>query len=75
PLIEDWLMKNDFQPVVGHRFTFRADPMPHWNGVTDCEILEVDLNRRLSYRWNSSGEKAAGGLRTPAVSRPLSPGR
>ncbi|MGH7080130.1 MAG: SRPBCC family protein [Acetobacteraceae bacterium] len=29
PLIEDWLMKNDFQPVVGHRFTFRADPVPH----------------------------------------------
>ncbi len=27
PLIEKWLMKNDFQPVVGHRFTFRATPM------------------------------------------------
>ena len=25
PLIEQWLMKNDFQPVVGHRFNFRAD--------------------------------------------------
>ena len=25
PLIEEWLMKNDFQPVVGHRFNFRAD--------------------------------------------------
>jgi len=23
-LIEEWLMKNDFQPVVGHRFNFRA---------------------------------------------------
>ena len=21
-------MKNDFQPVVGHRFTFRAKPVP-----------------------------------------------
>ena len=26
PLIEEWLMKNDFQPVVGHRFNFRATP-------------------------------------------------
>jgi uncharacterized protein YndB with AHSA1/START domain len=28
PLIEEWLMKNDVQPVVGHRFNFRADPTP-----------------------------------------------
>jgi uncharacterized protein YndB with AHSA1/START domain len=26
PLIEEWLMKNDFRPVVGHKFNFRADP-------------------------------------------------
>jgi uncharacterized protein YndB with AHSA1/START domain len=37
PLIEEWLMKNDFQPVVGHRFNFRATPTPHWNGVTDAK--------------------------------------
>ena len=24
-LIEEWLMKTDFQPVVDHRFNFRAD--------------------------------------------------
>lgn len=23
-----WLMPNDFAPVVGHRFTFRAPPQP-----------------------------------------------
>jgi uncharacterized protein YndB with AHSA1/START domain len=27
PLIEEWLMKNDFQPLVGHRFNLRATPM------------------------------------------------
>jgi len=27
PLIEAWLMKNDFQPVVGLRFNFRGDPI------------------------------------------------
>jgi uncharacterized protein YndB with AHSA1/START domain len=43
PLIEEWLMKNDFQPVVGHRFNFRATPMPHWNGVTDCEVLAASF--------------------------------
>jgi len=64
PLIEEWLMKNDFQPLVGHKFTFRAEPMPHWNGVTDCQVLAVDPNQRLSYSWNASGEEAAGGLKT-----------
>lgn len=63
-LIEEWLMQNDFQPVVGHRFNFRAAPMPHWNGVTDCEVLVVEPYEGLSYRWNASGDEAAGGLRT-----------
>lgn len=58
-LIEDWLMKNDFRPVAGHRFRFRTDPMPHWDGVVDGEVLEVEPEERLAYRWD-----AAGGLRT-----------
>jgi uncharacterized protein YndB with AHSA1/START domain len=63
-LIEEWLMKNDFQPVVGHRFNLRTTPVAHWNGVTDCEALVVEPNEGLSYSWNASGEEAAGGLRT-----------
>jgi len=58
-LLEDWLMKNDFKPTVGASFTFRTQPMPHWNGVVDCEVLAVEPHRRLSYSWN-----AAGGLQT-----------
>ncbi len=49
-LIEEWL-KNDFQPEVGHRFTFRATPMPNWNGVIDCEVKAVEPHARLSYSW------------------------
>ena len=63
-LIEEWLMQNDFQPVVRHNFNFRATPMPHWNGVVDCRVLIVEPNRKLSYSWNASGEEAAGGLKT-----------
>ena len=55
PLIEEWLMTNDFQPVVGHRFTFRATPARNWNGIIDCEVLEVEPNARLSYSWGSLG--------------------
>ena len=56
-------MPGDFQPVVGHRFTFRADPVPNWNGVTEGEVLEVEPYRRLVYRWQTSGA-AENGLRT-----------
>jgi uncharacterized protein YndB with AHSA1/START domain len=55
-LIEQWLMKNDFQPVVGHRFQFRAVPAPpNWNGIIDCEVLVVDPISRLSYGWGTLG--------------------
>jgi uncharacterized protein YndB with AHSA1/START domain len=54
-LIEQWLMKNDFQPAVGHQFNFRATPVPGWNGVIDCEVLAVEPHSRLSYSWGSMG--------------------
>jgi uncharacterized protein YndB with AHSA1/START domain len=64
-LIAEWLMQNDFQPVVGHRFNFRATPIPGmWNGVTDCEVLAVEPPKRLVYSWNASGEEAKNGLKT-----------
>jgi len=63
-LIGEWLMKNDFKPVVGHKFNFRFKPMPHWNGVTDCEVLTIEPHERLAYTWNNSGEEAANGLKT-----------
>src|ERR1700757_4703219 len=56
-LIEEWLMKNDFKPVMGHRFNLRTDPQPNWNGVVDCEVLAVEPNKTLSYTW-VSGEAA-----------------
>ncbi len=63
-LLAEWLMKNDFAPVVGRKFNFRATPMPHWNGVVDGEVLVVEPQRRLSYRWEASGDEAANGLKT-----------
>lgn len=49
-LIEEWLMKNDFKPVVEHHFTLRAD----W-GAVDCQVLEVEPNKTLSYTWAAFG--------------------
>jgi uncharacterized protein YndB with AHSA1/START domain len=49
-LIEEWLMKNDFKPVLGHRFDLRAD----W-GAVDCQVLAVEPNKTLSYSWTAYG--------------------
>ena len=49
-LIEEWLMKNDFQPVVDHRFRLSAD----WGGV-DCQVQTVEPNKTLSYTWAAYG--------------------
>jgi uncharacterized protein YndB with AHSA1/START domain len=54
-LIKEWLMDNDFQPVVGHRFNFRSTPMPNWNGIIGSEVLVVEPNKKLSYSWGSMG--------------------
>ena len=62
-LIAEWLMKNDFAPVVGHRFTFHAKPVPGWKGVTNCEVVTVDPPRRLVYRWGD-GTESDSGLKT-----------
>jgi len=45
-LIEEWLMKNDFKPVVDHRFNLRGD----W-GAVDCQVLAIEPNKTLSYTW------------------------
>ena len=49
-LIAEWLMKNNFAPVVGHHFDFMAD----WGSV-DCRVLEVEPNVTLSYTWAAMG--------------------
>ena len=54
-LLAQWMMNNDFEPVVGQRFQFRADPAPNWNGIVDCEVLVVEPLRRLSYNWGVGG--------------------
>jgi uncharacterized protein YndB with AHSA1/START domain len=49
-LIEEWLMKTDFKPAVDHRFKFSAD----WGSV-DCQVLEIEPNKTLSYTWAAYG--------------------
>ncbi len=43
-------MKNDFQPVIGHRFDLSAN----W-GVVACRVTEVEPNQKLAYTWEALG--------------------
>jgi uncharacterized protein YndB with AHSA1/START domain len=56
-LLGRWLMPNDFQSRVGHRFTFRTDPVPGagFNGVIQCEVLALDPPQLLSISWATAG--------------------
>lgn len=62
-LLEEWLMQNDFEPVVGRAFTLRSQPYGDWNGVIDGKVLEIEPEKTLSYTWDS-GE---GPLRVTSV--------
>jgi len=46
-----WFMPNDFEPVVGHRFTFRTRPAPGFDGVVHCEVIELDPPRQMVWSW------------------------
>jgi uncharacterized protein YndB with AHSA1/START domain len=44
-----------FDPVPGTRFQFVARPKPGWDGIVNCEVLEVAEPALLRYSWTDSG--------------------
>lgn len=54
-LIAEWLMQNDFQPAVGHRFTLSRAATPDFTVVIDCAVTEVEPEETLSYTWSAFG--------------------
>ncbi len=64
PLLDEWLMKSDFQAVAHHKFNFRAPSSPGWNGIVDCEVMTIEPFERLVYTWNAGGQQAKNGLKS-----------
>ena len=52
-LLAEWLL-----PVIGFKlepgaaFTFKTQPYPGWDGTVDCQMIEIDAPRKISYSWN-----------------------
>jgi uncharacterized protein YndB with AHSA1/START domain len=40
-----------FTPVVGTHFSYAAKPMPGWNGIVECRVLDVREPSLLRYTW------------------------
>src|SRR5262245_4508243 len=56
--LADWMYPNDFEPRVGHHFTFRVPPNPKigFDGlVVRCEVLECEPPSRLVFSWSVGG--------------------
>jgi uncharacterized protein YndB with AHSA1/START domain len=43
-----------FATVVGTKFQFIGKPKPGWNGVVDCEVIEVDEPSLLRWTWTDT---------------------
>ncbi len=54
-MLAEWLLPNDFQPVVGHRFTLQSPVQPQWDGVISAEVLTVEPPRCLAFTWVALG--------------------
>jgi uncharacterized protein YndB with AHSA1/START domain len=55
-MLAKWMWKNDFKPIVGHKFQFRAEPNEWWDGIVNGEVLVVDEPHKLSYTWGTGSE-------------------
>ena len=59
--LAEWLMANDFEPRVGHRFQFRTRPSLSFDGIVRCEVVALEAPRHLAYTWQG------GPLRRPTL--------
>jgi uncharacterized protein YndB with AHSA1/START domain len=50
-----WLMPNDFELRIGHRFQFKTKPAPGFDGIVRCEVLEIEPLKKLVYSWVGGG--------------------
>lgn len=51
-LLTQWLLPViGFELEPGAAFTLKAEPQPGWDGVVNCRLLEIEMHKKLSWRW------------------------
>ncbi|MDJ0634083.1 MAG: SRPBCC domain-containing protein [Xenococcaceae cyanobacterium MO_188.B29] len=49
-----WMMPNNFEPRIGHKFQFTSNSLPGLETTIHCEVIELDEPKRLAYTWQDS---------------------
>ena len=51
-LLAEWLLPVfDLALEPGAAFLFKTQPYPGWDGTVNCQMVEIDPQRKLSYTW------------------------
>lgn len=53
-ILNVWMMKNDFEPCIGHKFKFESNSLPGLEATICCEVIELNEPKRLAYTWQDS---------------------
>jgi uncharacterized protein YndB with AHSA1/START domain len=55
-----WFFPNDIEPRAGHRFTFWSRPIERWDGEFKGEVLAVEPQKMIRFRWSGGHEELKG---------------
>lgn len=53
--LAQWLLPNDFEPRLGHRFRLRD--RKRRDKTVSCEVIELDAPNRLAYTWRTEADE------------------
>lgn len=51
-----WLLPNNFQPLVGASFVFKAESQNHWDDVVECQVMAIDAPHKLTFTWSEDAQ-------------------
>ena len=52
--LSTWLMDNNFEPTLGHKFWLEKHSVPGFEEFIYCEVIELDTPLCLAYSWQDS---------------------
>ena len=50
-ILNTWMMNNNFEPRIGHKFKFESESLPGIKTIIYCEVVELEPLKRLAYTW------------------------
>lgn len=58
-ILSTWMMDNDFEPRLGHKFKFERESLPGIKTVINCEVVELNEPTRLAYTWQDGTNQSS----------------